>query len=111
HKSKILYGIDKAKSEIKQKDSIFLVEGNLDVLAANQAGIKNSVAVSGTALTSDHINIIKRYTNKVKMCFDMDSAGENATKKSMKLCFEKDMNVHVVELPSGKDVADLVKNN
>jgi len=111
HKSKVLYGIDKAKSEIKQKNNVFLVEGNLDVLAASQAGIKNTVAVSGTALTADHLGVIKRYTNKVRMCFDMDSAGEAATKKSMKLCFEKDINTEVVELPSGKDVAELAQSN
>jgi len=111
HKSKVLYGIDKAKSEIKQKNNVFLVEGNLDVLAASQAGIKNTVAVSGTALTIDHLGVIKRYTNKVRMCFDMDSAGEAATKKSMKLCFEKDVNAEVVELPSGKDVAELAKSD
>lgn len=111
HKSKVLYGIDRAKSEIKQKNGVLLVEGNLDVLAASQAGIKNVVAVSGTALTSDHLGVIKRYANKVEMCFDMDNAGEAATKKSMKLCFEKDVQARVVELPSGKDVAELAKTN
>lgn len=110
HKSKILYGIDKAKSEIKQKNNVLLVEGNLDVIAASQAGIKNVVAVSGTALTEDHLGIIKRYTNKVKMCFDKDNAGESATKKSMKLCFRKDINAQIVDLPSGKDVAELAKS-
>jgi len=111
HKSKMLYGIDKAKQEIRQKDSVLLVEGNMDAIASHQAGIKNVVAVSGTALTPDQISIIKRYTDNIKMFFDMDSAGESATKKSIKLCFEKDMSVQVVELSGGKDAADLVKNN
>jgi len=83
----------------------------MDVVAAAQAGIKNTVAVSGTALTPDQINIVKRYTNNLKMFFDMDKAGEEATKKSLKLCFERDMNVKVVELPEGKDAADLAKSN
>jgi len=111
HKSKILYGINKAKGEIRQAGAVLLVEGNMDVIAAHQAGLKNTVAVSGTALTQEHLNIIKRYTDNIKMCFDMDNAGELATKKSIKLCFGKGVSVHVVQLLSGKDAADLAKNN
>ncbi len=111
HKSKVLYGADKAKSEIKSQDLVLLVEGNMDVIAAAQAGIKNTVAVSGTALTAEQVNIIKRYTNNLRMFFDMDKAGEEATKKSLKLCFERDMNVKVVELPEGKDAAELARSN
>ena len=61
HKSKVLYGIDKAKQEIKNQDFTLLVEGNTDVIAAHQAGLKNTVAVSGTALTADQLDILKRY--------------------------------------------------
>jgi len=111
HKGKVLYGADKAKSEIKSQDFVLLVEGNMDVIAAVQAGIKNTVAVSGTALTAEQINIVKRYTNNLRMFFDMDKAGEAATKKSIKLCFEQDVNVKVVELPEGKDAADLARSN
>ncbi|HPN96694.1 MAG TPA: DNA primase [Candidatus Moranbacteria bacterium] len=111
HKSRVLYGADKAKSEIKQKDFVLLVEGNMDVVAASQAGIKNVVAVSGTALTSEQIAIIKRYTPKVKMFFDMDSAGYEATKKSIKLCLNNDMNVEVVSIKDGKDAADIAREN
>ncbi len=111
HKSKILYGIDKAKSEIKQKDFALLVEGNMDVIASYQAGIKNVVAVSGTALTPDQLDILKRYTKNLKMLFDMDSAGEAATRKSIKLCLEKNISAQIVILPFGKDAADAAKNN
>jgi DNA primase len=111
HKSKILYGLDKARSEARQKNSILLVEGNMDVIAAYQAGIKNTLAVSGTALTEDQIKIIKRYTPNVKMFFDMDSAGESATKKSIKAGLANELNMSVVTLPSGKDAADLAKDN
>jgi len=111
HKSRVLFGLDKAKGEIKKQGYAFLVEGNLDVIAASQAGLKNVIAVSGTALTPDHLTIIKRYTDDLRMCFDMDQAGEMATRKSLKLCFEKSMNVKVVELPSGKDAADLAKSD
>lgn len=111
HKSRVLFGLDKAKSEIKKAGYAFLVEGNLDVMAASQAGLKNVIAVSGTALTPDHLAIIKRYADDLRLCFDMDLAGEMATRKSLKLCFEKGINVKVVELPSGKDAADLAKND
>jgi len=111
HKSKILYGIDKAKGEVRQKNSVLLVEGNMDVIAASQAGIKNVMAVSGTALTEDQIKIIKRYTPNIKMFFDMDSAGESATKKSIKMGLANEMSISVVTLPSGKDAADLAREN
>jgi DNA primase len=111
HKSNILYGVDKARQEIKKSDNVILVEGNMDVIAAYQAGLKNVVAVSGTALTPSQIKILKRYTTNVTMFFDMDNAGEIATKKSLKLCFSEDMHVKVVTLPSGKDAADLARDD
>lgn len=111
HKGKVLYGIEKAKSEIRKEGVAFLVEGNMDVIASHQAGIKNTVAVSGTALTSDQIQILKRYVNKIKIGFDMDTAGESATKKSIQLCFLSDIAVEVVEFPGGKDAADIVRND
>ncbi|MCX6763944.1 MAG: DNA primase [Candidatus Moranbacteria bacterium] len=111
HKSRALYGIDKAKAVMRTKDNVLLVEGNMDVIAASQAGIKNVVAVSGTALTPDQVDIIKRYTKTIKMCFDMDNAGEAATKKSIALGFTKDMDVQVVELAGGKDAADIVQKD
>ncbi|OGI17859.1 MAG: DNA primase [Candidatus Moranbacteria bacterium RIFCSPHIGHO2_02_FULL_40_12b] len=107
HKSKILYGIDKAKQEIKSRDFTVLVEGNLDVIASHQAGIKNTVAVSGTALTSDQLEILKRYSDSVKMFFDADPAGEGAAKKSILLAFEKGFNAEVVDIGEGKDAAEL----
>ncbi len=111
HKSRILYGVNKAKQAMRQEKFAFLVEGNVDVIASVQAGVENTVAVSGTALTVEQINIIKRYAEKIKMCFDMDSAGENATKKSIKLCLANDLAVEVVTLPEGKDAAELMQKD
>jgi DNA primase len=109
HKSRVLYGLDRAKAEIKKQDFVLLVEGQMDVIASHQAGIANTVAVSGTALTQDQIVILKRYTKNIKMFFDMDSAGENATKKSVKLCLANDMSVRIVNLDNGKDAAEMAK--
>jgi DNA primase len=111
HKSKILYGISHAKQEIKKKDSVLLVEGNMDVIASHQAGIKNTVAVSGTALTQEQVATIKRYTNNINMLFDMDSAGQSAAERSADLCFQNDVRVRIVNLKEGKDAADAVQKD
>jgi len=111
HKSKVLYGIEKAKMEIKNRNFTLLVEGNTDVIASHQAGMKNTVAVSGTALTSDQLDILKRYSNNVKLLFDMDGAGRQATLRSAELAFQKDLDVFVTILPEGKDAAELLEKN
>ena len=111
HKSKILYGLNMAKQEIKSQKSAIIVEGNMDVIASHQAGIKNTIAVSGTALTPEQVDILKRYASKIKMLFDMDSAGEKATQRSAEICFQKDINVSVITLPEGKDAAELVQKD
>lgn len=107
HKSKALYGIFQAKQEIKNKNFVLLVEGNLDVIAAYQAGLENTVAVSGTALTFEQLDILKRYTENIKMLFDMDSAGQVAARRSAQLCFEKGFSPAIVALEDGKDAADV----
>ncbi|MDD5464203.1 MAG: DNA primase [Candidatus Moranbacteria bacterium] len=108
HKGKVLYGLSYAKSEIKKKNYVLLVEGNMDVIASAQAGITNTVAVSGTALTGDQITMLKRYTENIAMLFDMDSAGQAAAQKSADLCLQKSVNVKIVTLQDGKDAADVV---
>jgi DNA primase len=111
HKSSILYGISHAKNEIKKMNYTLLVEGNMDVIASHQAGMKNVVAVSGTALAEQQITTLKRYSDNMAMLFDMDSAGQQAAKKSADLCFQKGMNVKIVALEDGKDAADAVKQD
>lgn len=111
HKSNVLYGIEKAKQAIKEKDFVLLVEGNMDVMASHQAGIENVVAVSGTALTSEQLDILKRYTKNIKMFFDMDEAGQKAALRSAQIAFQKDLNVSIVSSNQGKDAADLVQEN
>jgi DNA primase len=111
HKSSVLYGIDKAKLSAKENNWMLLVEGNMDVIAANQAGIKNTVAVSGTALTTEQLNIIRRYTKNIKMFFDMDEAGQKAAKRSAQLAFEKELTVSIVEITASKDASDAVRDD
>jgi DNA primase len=110
-KSRILYGLNFAKTEIKKREEVILVEGNMDVIASHQAGFPNTIAVSGTALTQDQIKTIKRYGENLKMAFDMDSAGQAAAKKSAKICLENDLNVKIVVLPDAKDTAEAVRED
>ena len=111
NKSRVLYGLDKAKSEIRQKDLCIMVEGNMDVIASFQAKVENVVATSGTALTEEQIRIIKRYTKNIAFSFDMDSAGIKAANRGIEMALSEDMNVSVITIPEGKDPADCVKNS
>jgi len=110
-KSKILYGLDKAKVDIRKQDSCILVEGYTDAIMAHQAGTANVIATSGTALTGFQLKILKRYTENLVLGFDMDIAGENATKRGIDLAQMLGFNLKVVRLPEGKDAAELISTN
>jgi len=107
-KSRALYGMDKAKTEIRQKDFCVLVEGNVDCIMSHQAGVKNCIAVSGTALTPIHLGIIKRYSSNLVLAFDMDLAGNNATKKGIDMALKNGFNVKVISMVAEKDPADII---
>jgi len=110
-KSRILYGLDKAKLEIRKKDSCILVEGYTDVILAHQVGTENVVATSGTALTPYQLKILRRYSNNLILGFDMDVAGDTATKRGIDLAQIQGFDIKVIRLPEGKDAADVVSIN
>ena len=110
-KSRILYGLDKAKIEIRKKDACILVEGYTDVIMAHQVGTQNVVATSGTALTPYQLRIIKRYSESLILGFDMDVAGDSATKRGIDLAQSLGFGLKVVRLPEGKDAADIILKN
>jgi len=110
-KSKVLYGFDLAKIDIRKNDSCVLVEGQMDVLMSHQAGVKNAVAVSGTALTDKHLQIIKRLSSNLIMSFDNDEAGLEAAKRSIDLALQDNFEVRAVSLEQGKDPADVILEN
>jgi DNA primase len=112
-KGRILYGLNKAKMDIKQADQCILVEGNMDALMSYQAGIKNVVASSGTALTPNHLTLLHRYTTNLGFCFDADQAGAMATRRGIGLALNQNFNIKVIEINDKecKDPADLVKKN
>ncbi len=107
-KSKILYGYDRAKQSIRKSDYSILVEGQMDLLMCHQAGFSNAVASSGTALTSEHLALLKRISNKIIMSFDSDSAGAKAVEKGWALALSMGMEVKVAAIPKGYDPADLI---
>jgi DNA primase len=111
NKSKVLYGLDKAKVAVREKGLCVIVEGNLDVIASFQAGVENVVASSGTSLTADQVKIIKRYTDNIVFSFDVDSAGIKAADRGIEIALQEDVNVGVVQVPEGKDPADCIKIN
>ena len=91
--------------------SVVVVEGQMDLCMSYQAGVHNTVAVSGTAFTDEHIHIIKRFCDTVILSFDMDDAGQNALKKTAMLCLLGGLDVYVVQDIGMKDPADLIKEN
>ena len=103
HKSKELYGIYFAKQSIIRQDRCFLVEGYTDVISMHQSGIENVVASSGTALTSDQIRLIHRFTNNITVLYDGDGAGIKASIRGIDMLLEEGMNIKVCLLPDGDD--------
>ncbi len=111
HKSKILYGIFYAKQHIAKEDNCYLVEGYTDMIQMYQKGIKNVVASSGTALTSEQIRLIHRLTSNITILYDGDSAGLRASIRGVDLILEQGMNVRICTFPDGEDPDSFSKNN
>ena len=108
NKSAVLYGLDKTKMEIRKTGVAVLVEGQMDMIMAYQDGVKNVVAVSGTAFTPQHLLVLKRYAPTLCILFDADPAGDMATRKSIALALAQGFTVTVGKVPGEKDPADFV---
>ena len=111
NKSQTLYGIYFAKNEISRLDNCILVEGYADVLSMHQAGIENTVASSGTSLTSDQIRLISRYTKNITILYDGDNAGIHAALRGTDMILEEGMNVRIVLLPPDEDPDSFVQHH
>lgn len=110
-KSKVLYGYAQAKRTMLSALRVVVVEGQIDLLMAHQAGTTESVALSGTALTAEHCKLIKRFTDTILLALDGDEAGLKAAERSVIVGYEQDMDVQVVLLPEGKDPADVIEGS
>ncbi|MBS4032985.1 MAG: DNA primase [Ignavibacterium sp.] len=102
-KGRILYGLSHAKDEIRRLNKAILVEGYMDLISLYQSGIKNVVAVSGTALTDDQAQLLSRYTKNVVLIFDADTAGINASMRSIEILLKKGFDIKIASLPKGED--------
>jgi DNA primase len=109
NKSRVLYGLFHAKDFIRQEDNALMVEGYADLISLYQAGIKNVVASSGTALTEDQLKLIGRYSKNLTLVYDADTAGSSATVRGIDLALEHDLNVNIIELPEGDDPDSFVQ--
>ena len=109
NKSEALYGIQVAKNEIRKKDEVILVEGYTDVLSLHQAGVKNVVSTSGTAITPDQVRIMRRYSENLLMIYDSDSAGQNAMLRGIDIGLAEGMNIRSLALPEGEDPDSFVR--
>ncbi|MDE1924574.1 MAG: DNA primase [Patescibacteria group bacterium] len=110
-KSRMLYGLHIAKNFIRKADCILLVEGQFDVVMSHQSGLPFTVAISGTALTDEHLSLLGRLSKRLVLALDADSAGIRAGLKSTLMAYSHGFDVKVPALPEGKDPADVAKEN
>ena len=103
NKSRILYGLHASKQFCRQQGLVYIVEGYFDFLSLYQHGIKNTVASLGTALTADHVRILKGYAPRMVLVFDSDTAGINAAKRSIKIFMNEGVDTRILVLPQGND--------
>lgn len=108
-KSKLLYGFDRAKQAIRKNDFSILVEGQMDLIMCHQAGYRNAVASSGTALTQDQLEKLLRISNKLVIAYDSDSAGFKASEKAWQMALNLGFDVKIAPIEGGKDPADVIK--
>jgi len=111
HKSKILYGLNLAKNEIKLTRRAVIVEGELDTISCWQAGIKNVVAIKGSALTEDQVVLLKRFAETLVLALDTDIAGDMAVRRGISIAENQDLEVRVARLEGFKDPDEVVRKN
>lgn len=114
-KSSNVFGLPQAKNEIRKAGFAVVVEGNMDVISSHQAGVKNVVATAGTAMTVRHLKTISRFSNDIRLCFDADDAGVNATERAIALSQEAGVELSIISLDQSggeaKDPDELIQIN
>lgn len=110
-KSRNVFGLSLAKEAIRKEGFVVVVEGNMDVIASHQAGVKNIVASAGTAMTEQHLRELKRFSGDIRLCFDADRAGITATERVIPLAQKTEVDLRIVTIKGAKDPDELVQKN
>jgi DNA primase len=110
-KSRHVYGLHLAKEAIRKTQYVVLAEGNLDVIQSHQAGVRNVVATAGTALTEQHLKVLSKFTGDIRLSFDADKAGINATERAIPIASKVGVSLSIITIPSGKDPDELIKQD
>lgn len=110
-KSRHVYGLHLAKESIRKKKYVVIAEGNLDVIASHQAGVREVVATAGTALTEPNLKALGRFTGDIRLAFDADKAGMNATERAIPIASRVKVSLSIISIPSGKDPDELIKQD
>jgi DNA primase len=108
-KGKVMFGLDKSKRALLETHRAVICEGQLDLIACFMSGVKNVVAPQGTALTSEHTRILKRYVDEVVLCFDSDNAGQNAAVRSLDSLLASGLAIRVATVPAPHDPDSFIK--
>ncbi|HEX7963611.1 MAG TPA: DNA primase [Candidatus Saccharimonadales bacterium] len=110
-KSRHVYGLHLAKESIRKSKFVVVAEGNLDVIMSHQAGVRQVVATAGTALTEQHLKALSRFTGDIRLSFDADKAGLNATERAIPIASKVGVSLSIITIPSGKDPDELIKQD
>ena len=110
-KGRVLYGLDKTKRDLIEKNAAIVCEGQIDLISAFEAGIRNVIAPQGTAFTGDQARLLKRYVETVLLCFDSDAAGKKAAARSLPALLSQGLLVKIVALPQGEDPDSLIRRS
>ena len=108
-KGRVLFGLDKSKRSLIDEESAIVLEGQIDLISAFEHGVTNVVAPQGTAFTSDQARLLRRFVERVTLCFDSDTAGQNAVERSLPALLSAGIEVLVAGLPSGQDPDSLIR--
>ena len=110
-KSRHVFGLHLAKEAIRKSNYAVVVEGNMDVIASHQAGVLQTVATAGTAMTEQHLKILGRFTHDVRLAFDQDSAGLQAAERAIPLAAKADISLSIITVPGSKDPDELIQKD
>lgn len=111
HKSNLLYGLETTRVEIKKKNLAIVVEGEIDAIVSYQAGVRNVVAIKGSALTRDHVSLLKRFCDNLALALDFDIAGDEAAKRGIEIADEAGFNLRMIRPLVGKDPDECVRKS